>query len=224
MKIKTISRLRQFNNFLTAIVIMLSVYIIITPFMPHFDLWWSKFTDDTNGYRYASKLADDAGQDTEGLLEIPDTNTLLIPSLQIDETIIENDAPEAVDLGVWRRPHTSTPDLGSNTVIVAHRFAYTHGATFYHLDKMDIDERFAIFWNGEEYVYEVFDIGVVPATAIEIEGPTAEPIVTLYTCTPIWTAEDRLVVKARLIDGPGIENDAEAEPNPQLGLVTGVEV
>jgi len=185
--------------------------------MPHIDLWWARFTDDTNGYRYAGKLAESAGEDSDDLLEMPDTNTLLIPSLQIDETIIESDAPSAVDLGVWRRPHTSTPDQGSNTVIVAHRFAYTHGATFYHLDKMEENEKFAIFWNGEEYVYEVFDISIVPATAIEIEGPTDEPMVTLYTCTPIWTAENRLVVKAKLVDGPGID-DVDTGPVTELGL------
>lgn len=217
MRIKTISNLRRFNNYLTAVVIGLSIYIIITPFTPHMNLWWAQFTDDTNGYRYAGRLADSVGEDSDDLLSVPENNTLVIPSLQIDETIIESDAPEAVDLGTWRRPHTSTPDQGSNTVIVAHRFAYTHGATFYHLDKVKSGEKFAIFWNGEEYVYEVFDISTVPATAIEIEGPTDEPIVTLYTCTPIWTAENRLVVKAKLVDGPGVD-DASSDPVTELGF------
>lgn len=217
MKIKSTSRLRRFNNYLTTVVIGFSLYIIVTPFTPHINLWWDQFRDNTDGFRYEGKLAQSEGKTSDDLVEIPDENTLLIPSLQIDQTIIESDAPDAVDLGVWRRPHTSTPDQGSNTVIVAHRFAYTHGATFYHLDKMQKNEKFAIFWNGQEYVYEVFDISTVPATAIEIEGSTAEPIVTLYTCTPIWTAENRLVVKARLVDGPGVDDNGPQEIT-ELGL------
>ncbi len=84
--------------------------------------------------------------------------------------------------------------------MVAHRFSYSDPATFYHLDKVKIGERFAVWWEQEEYIYEVFDISIVPPTSIEIEGPTDEAIVTLYTCTPVWTASDRLVIKARLVN------------------------
>jgi sortase (surface protein transpeptidase) len=33
-----------------------------------------------------------------------------------------------------------------------------------------------------------------------VEAPTDEHILTLYTCTPLWSAKDRLVIKARLIN------------------------
>lgn len=183
---------------------LLSLYIIVTPFLPHVSLWWDRFRDDTSGLRYSGRLAAAEGQSENDNLEAvpPTENTVVIPGIQVDEAIIEGDVPGTVDLGVWRRPQTSTPDKGSNTVIVAHRFAYDSGATFYHLDKIKVGDKFAVWWEGEEYVYEVFEQKVVPATAIEIEGPTAEPIVTLYTCTPVWTAVDRLVVIARLVDGP----------------------
>jgi len=39
---------------------------------------------------------------------------------------------------------------------------------------------------------------------------------TLYTCTPIWTAENRLVVTSRLIDGPGA--DGSTDGSPILGI------
>ncbi len=203
--------LRKFNNILTVIIIGLSVYIIATPFMPYFGFWWDKLTDQSNGVRYKGKLAGEEGVNDGDLGEIPEENTLVIPDLQIDETIIEGEAPTTVDLGVWHRPHTSTPDKGSNTVIVAHRFSYTHGATFYHLDKLKAGEKFAIYWNQQEYVYEVYETDIVAPSAIEIEAPTQEPTVTLYTCTPIWTAENRLVVKAKLIDGPSDDQETETK-------------
>lgn len=192
--------LRTFNNMLTAVVLGLSVYIIVLPFLPFASLWWSDFTDSSNGYRYQSQLAVSAGQ-SDNLAPPPQENTLVIPGIQVDHQVVEGADISALAVnGVWRRPQTSTPDKGGNTVMVAHRFSYSDPATFYHLDKMETGERFAVWWEEKEYVYEVFDISVVQPTAIEIEAPTDEPIMTLYTCTPVWTAAERLVVKARLIN------------------------
>ncbi len=194
------NKLRTFNNGLTFVVLSVSVYIIVLPFLPFLTLWWSEFTDSSNGYRYDSQLARDAGQ-TDNLTPPPENNTLVIPGIQIDHSVTEGADISALSVdGVWRRPNTSTPDQGGNTVMVAHRFSYSEPATFYHLDKVDVGERFAVWWEQEEYVYEVFDVSVVPPTAIEIESQTDEPIVTLYTCTPVWTAAERLVVKARLVN------------------------
>ena len=53
-------------------------------------------------------------------------------------------------------------------------------------------------WEDKEYDYKVTSIREVPPTAIEIEAPTDANIVTLYTCTPLWSAKNRLVVVAEL--------------------------
>ena len=37
---------------------------------------------------------------------------------------------------------------------------------------------------------------VVEKTAVEIESPTEDDILTLYTCTPLWSSSKRLVVQA----------------------------
>lgn len=201
------SKLRKFNNLFTVVVLALSVYIIVLPFFPFFTLWWAQFSDSSNGYRYDSQLATSAGQE-ENLAPPPEDNTLLIPGIQVDHRVVEGgDISVLAADGVWRRPQTSTPDQGGNTVMVAHRFSYSDPATFYHLDKMETGERFAVWWEQKEYVYEVFDISIVQPTAIEIEGPTDEPIVTLYTCTPVWTATERLVVKARLVNTEVLEQE-----------------
>lgn len=192
--------LRLFNNLLTVVVLGLSAYIIVLPFLPFASLWWSEFTDSSNGYRYQSQLAVSAGQDSN-LAPPPVDNTLVIPGIQVDNQVVEGADISALAVnGVWRRPQTSTPDKGGNTVMVAHRFSYSDPATFYHLDKVEVGEQFAVWWEGKEYIYKVFDISIVPPSAIEIEAPSDEPIVTLYTCTPVWTASDRLVVKAHLVN------------------------
>lgn len=107
--------------------------------------------------------------------------------------------------GIWRRPNTSSPDKAGNTVLVAHRFTYNGPAVFYHLDLMKKGHRFAVFWDGKEYDYEVIETKIVEPTAIEIENNTKEPIMTLYTCTPMWTAKQRLVIVSKLISETPIQ-------------------
>lgn len=201
------SPLRRFNNGLTIVIVLLGIYIIILPFLPYFKLWINDILDGTNGVRYSGQLAEQSGV-TNGLSKPPDDNRLVIPQIQIDNEIIVGEDPSNVDRGVWHRPQTSTPDMGGNTVLVGHRFSYSDPATFYHLDKMKVDDTFAVWWQGKEYIYKVFNIAIVGPKAVEIEANTDEPLLTLYTCTPIWTAENRLVIQSKLMN-PEVLNVSE---------------
>jgi len=193
--------LRWFNNFLTAIVVALGVYMIAFPFFPYFSLWQDRLSDNTGGVRYSGLLAQENGEeDNTNLNQAPEGNRLVLPGIALDEEIIVGSDPNNIHRGAWHRPRTSTPDKGGNTVIVGHRFSYNSPATFYHLDKVEVGDTFAVWWQGQEYVYRVFQTRVVEATAVEIEDNTENPIVTLYTCTPVWTAVDRLVIRAELVN------------------------
>jgi sortase A len=196
------SKLRKVNNVLTVIVVFLSMYLIILPFIPVIQLWVSEATDNTNGVRYTGLLAEQNNV-TDNLAKPPSDNRLVVPSISLDEQIIVGEDSSNVHLGAWLRPQTSTPDKGSNTVIVGHRFSYSSPAVFYHLDKIELGDTFAIWWQGKEYVYKVFDTEIVTPDAIRIEEPTTDAIATLYTCTPIWTAQNRLIVKGKLISKEG---------------------
>lgn len=207
------NRLRSFNNYLTVVVVGISVYIMLLPFLPHIQLWIAEWSDNTGGVQYTGLLAETNGEaENQNLSEAPQDNRLVLPGIQIDDPIVVGDDPANVHRGIWHRPRTSTPDQGGNTVLVGHRFSYDSPAVFYHLDKIAVGDTFAVWWEGKEYVYEVFQTRIVEATAIEIEANTDEPIMTLYTCTPVWTAEDRLVIRANLVntevlDGVGVAND-----------------
>jgi len=81
--------------------------------------------------------------------------------------------------------------------MVGHRFQYTTGPnTFYLLDKLSIGDEISVYWNKIKYRYSVSHISIVEPTQLEIEAATDYPILTLYTCTPLWTAKNRLVVVA----------------------------
>ena len=195
----TKTTLQKINKLLVVVICIFLLYIVVAPYLPEVTHFVQVKTDPHQGYKYASALAVKDGL-ADGLQPIPFGPQLTIPKIGVDGKInMGSDISELLK-GIWHRPNSSTPDKGGNTVLVAHRWMYTEGGnTFYHLPKLEVGDKFSIFWQGKEYDYQVFESKEFPANAIEIEANTTEPIVTLYTCTPLWTATNRYVVKANLI-------------------------
>lgn len=195
---------RLINHVLLVILVILAGYIMFIPFVPEVLAMYNKNTDKTRGYKYQSTLANQEAEkediSIEHLKPIPKENTLVIPQIGVDSVVVEGIGPDVLDRGLWHRPNSSTPDKGGNTVITGHRFLYSSGPkTFYNLDQIQLGDKFFMYWKGKEYDYEVVDIFIVEPDQIEIEDNSPEPLLTLYTCTPLWTATQRLVVRARLI-------------------------
>lgn len=130
-------------------------------------------------------------------------NILYIPSIDLATSIQELEKLEDLHFGSWRRPNTSNPELGGNTVIVAHRYTDKGGRaenTFYNLPKVEIGEYIYTFWNNKKYTYKVYDIKVVESNDETVEkATTTANILTLYTCTPLWSSTHRHVVYSNLI-------------------------
>lgn len=188
---------RKVNNLLTIVVIGFGVYLIALPWLPNLTLFWNKrFVSLPN---YSFNLTGAAKPDDN--VQFPAENRIVIPKIALDSEIFSG-GPNALNKGPWQRPNTSTPLAGGNTVIAGHRYSYGIDGKwiFYHLDKLELGDRIGVYWQGKEYVYVVNQSKVVEATAVYIEGPTTNDQLTLYTCTPLWTAEKRLVVTADLIE------------------------
>lgn len=192
--VHTIFKLRFFNNLLSLVIIIFALYIIIMPLWPNIVLWW-RGASNTQPPLVQANSQPVVASDTPSE-QIPTDNTLVLPSISLQEVVHEGAGPATLASGLWRRPHTSTPDTGGNTVIAGHRFTYRGAAVFYHLDKVKIDDVVVLYWEGKKYVYTVSKISIVPPTAIEVEAPTDTPRLTLYTCTPLWTSTNRLVIEA----------------------------
>jgi sortase A len=180
-------RLRRVNRLMLVVIIALNGYILLAPLWPNVS------------YRIKTATTQPLAENDFSTLD-RSKNHVVIPRLRLDEPIYDNADPKTLDLGVWLRPNTSTPDQGSNTVLTGHRWLYQNpsSAVFYNLDKVKQDDSIVVVWSGKIYVYTVNDIKTVPPTAIEVEGPTDNDTLTVYTCTPLWTATDRLVLSASL--------------------------
>lgn len=190
--------LKTLNIFISIVVAVLAVYIILLPFLPN--IVFAMSTNKFEGYAYQSeKTIQVLGEKAKELPLVPKDNRLVIPRIYVNAVINEGEDTATLLRGVWRMPNTSTPDKGGNTVIGGHRYKYTNGPnTFFQLDKIANDDTVLVYWQGKEYVYKVYEIIEVSPAQVEIVNNTKDPIITLYTCTPLWTSERRLVVKAAL--------------------------
>ena len=129
------------------------------------------------------------------------TNMLFIPKIGVQMAIVEgNNDRVALSKGAWRLPGTSTPDQGGNTVLGGHRWMFTSGPrTFYHLDKLVIGDMVQTDWKGKTYTYRVREVRVVKPEQTEILNASSQKILTLFTCTPIFSSKQRLVVVAEQV-------------------------
>jgi sortase A len=131
-----------------------------------------------------------------------DGNRVLIPVTGVNSPIVEGENDSSLNKGTWHRPNTGNPEDGGNMVLTGHRFQYLppNNLTFYHLDKVEEGDQIIVYWNEIEYDYVVTETFIVEPDSVEIEEDSAYPLLTLYTCTPLLTADKRLVVRAEPIE------------------------
>jgi LPXTG-site transpeptidase (sortase) family protein len=185
-------RLSRVNTLLLVLIIGVNAYTIALPVMPAVLFWYKARHTDTV-VRLNNKLH--PLQKTGGTTTAIEGDRIVIPSMQLDQPIYTGSDMRTLNKGLWLRPVASTPDKGGNTVIAGHRFTYSNPrGTLYFLDRVKPGDEIGVFWHGKKYLYRVSESKVVPATATEVESPSAISQLTLYTCTPLWNPKDRLVV------------------------------
>lgn len=178
----------KINKLLLAAIIILNAYVLLLPFVPQVT------------YRVAQAFSEPRQFDTAEARASIDRTTdhLVIPKISLDQKIWFGDDSRLVSRGVWHIPRSSTPDKGSNTVLVGHRFSYKDPAVFYHLDKVEVGDPIIAVFEGKLYNYEVTETKIVNPTDVYVEDQTTDERLTLYTCHPLWSIRQRLVVVARL--------------------------
>lgn len=76
-----------------------------------------------------------------------------------------------------------------------------YATVFNLLRKLEFGDQIHVFYEGEDFVYEVVNKEVKPGwDTYPITRSTIEPILTLQTCDPPGTTLNRLVVTAKLIE------------------------
>lgn len=189
-------RLYKINNLLLVLIILINGYLILAPFYPKVYLWWQLHANHQQ-QKLEKVIRSNKPSKTKPAPAPRQGEWLVIPKIALDTQIYEGPNIYTANKGVWHRPQSSSPDKYSNTVLVGHRFTYTEPkGIFYNLDKLAVNDTLALFWNGKEYAYKVTDVKVVSPTETEVEAPSKDSRLTIYTCTPLWSAKNRLVITA----------------------------
>ena len=125
---------------------------------------------------------------------------LRIAKIGLDLTVVEGVGVGDLKKGPGHFPETPLPGQLGNAAIAGHRTTY--GQPFYRLDEVQPGDLIEVDTLAGRFVYSVTGSTVVSPSEYAAVIPTIDPdtaTLTLATCTPRYTANSRLIVKAVLV-------------------------
>lgn len=143
----------------------------------------------------------------------PETK-MVIPKINVDAPVVMNVGPTNAEqlaamangIAHVRYPGASSvPGQVGNTVFSAHSSSdwTDNGAykfIFVQLERLAVDDVIYVNYESKRYTYKVYDLKVVTPQDIGALNYTGDkPVITLITCTPLGTAEKRLLVFAEQV-------------------------
>ncbi|MEX1134764.1 MAG: sortase [Acidimicrobiia bacterium] len=190
-------------------------------------LGWQLFGTDLVNERVQAEAADDlvdffqierehlprveAVEGQEGRLEYfpedePVENTefarLVVPKLGLDAVVFEGVTRETLAQGPGHMPGTALPGQPGNAVISGHRT--THGRPFFDFDLLQPGDRIEVETSIGTHVYEVRESLIVAPTDVWVTDDKAGGWLTLTTCNPKFSARERLIISAEMVEGPNL--------------------
>ncbi len=193
---------------LELLALVLALYLIISPFYPALQYRLAAY-ENKRINQEAKDIAIVKSKTEEFAKSLPESayavssNRLIITKIGVNAPIVESKSEEyGLNKGAWHYPESSTPDKGGNTIITGHRFKYLppNNMTFYLLDKLEIGDIISVIWQNQDYYYRISETKVVSNTDLSVLNSSDKPIITLFTCTPIYSTDKRLVVIGKLIE------------------------
>jgi sortase A len=124
-----------------------------------------------------------------------------IPKIGVDAAVVEGVGVSDLEKGPGHYPGSPLPGQAGNAAIAGHRTTY--GAPFYRLNELKPGDDIIISTRDspKPWVYQVMFSHTVDPSDVSVLDPTPDNRLTLTTCTPRFSASQRLVVVSRLI-GP----------------------
>ena len=117
--------------------------------------------------------------------------------------VVEGVSVEDLKSGAGHMPATPLPGQPGNAVISGHRTTY--GAPFRELDQLEAGDRIEVETAIGVHVYAVRSIEIVRPTDVWVTERRDGAWLTLTTCNPLFSARERLIVFAELIEGPNLQ-------------------
>ena len=129
---------------------------------------------------------------------------LTIPRIGLDSVVVyEGVDRETLKMGPGHMERTPLPGQPGNAVISGHRTTY--GRPFFDFDLLEIGDRVEVETATGTHIYEVRETIVVEPTDVWVTDPRPGGWLTMTTCNPKFSARERLIVFAEMVDGPNLD-------------------
>ena len=126
-----------------------------------------------------------------------------VPRLELEAVVFEGVSTSTLKKGPGHMPGTALPGQPGNAVISGHRTTY--GRPFFDFDQLQpgdiIEVETAIGIHTYQLREEWF---VVKPTEVWVTDDRVGGWLTLTTCHPKFSARERLIVTAEMVDGPNL--------------------
>jgi sortase A len=155
----------------------------------------------------------------EGAVE----GTIKIPKIGVNWAFVEGVERDDLKKGPGHYPDTPMPGTIGNAAIAGHRTTY--GAPFYDIDKLQAGDQIHVETLAGKFTYEMYQQLIVKPTDVYVADNTYHPeapcgpkgqscSLTLTSCNPRFSAEQRIVIKARLVANES-DKPTKAQPPKQ---------
>jgi sortase A len=142
-----------------------------------------------------------------------------IPRIGLSRVVVQGVAVPDLRKGPGHDPTSPMPGQLGNAFIAGHRTTY--GAPFGDLDQLGVGDVIKVATVQGKFTYKVTEQRVVDPSEVSVLDPTPDPArpghdlatLTLTTCNPKYSAEQRLIIKAQLTP--------EAAPLPRVATPKG---
>ncbi len=120
---------------------------------------------------------------------------LLIPAIHLDVIVVQGTDPASLTQGPGHYPGSANPwDAHGEVAIAGHRTTYLH--PFWSLDELGGGDRITLVTHHGTFNYSVTGVTTVTPGDVHVTDQTPRPTLVLTTCTPRFSASNRLVVFA----------------------------
>jgi sortase A len=131
---------------------------------------------------------------------LTDIGRIQIPKIGVDETVREGVEQMVIDAGPAHWPGTAAFGSWGNVVLAGHRS--TNTSPFLRVAELAAGDEIILSDPSGTYTYHVTSTQVVPNTALWIVDQHPGRTLTIFTCHPIGSAAQRLIVRAELMSTP----------------------
>jgi sortase A len=120
-----------------------------------------------------------------------------IPSIGVDEYVVEGTDLESLRKGPGHYPETPLPGEPGTAAIAGHRTTY--GAPFRKIDQLERGQRISIDMPDGHFVYRVESTKVVDDQDLSVLDKVGYQRLVLSACHPLYSAAQRIIVFARFL-------------------------